>query len=104
MGTTRHRANVPRHGSSDGGQEEAAAVRLQCLCADEKEMSEQEIEQMTDIKWAETVLSGNGLSIDTRDAANAVLTALVEQGASEEIRKLADRLLHLVPPLRMVCG
>lgn len=59
---------------------------------------------MTDIKWAETVLSGNGLSIDTRDAANAVLTALVEQGASEEIRKLADRLLHLVPPLRMVCG
>ena len=57
---------------------------------------------MTDIKWAETVLSGNGLSIDTRDAANAVLTALVEQGASEEIRKLADRLLHPVPPLRMV--
>lgn len=65
-------------------------------------MTEQEIEQMGDIQWAETVLRGNGLSIDTTDAANALLTALVEQGASEDIRKFADRLLNPAPPLRMV--
>jgi hypothetical protein len=65
-------------------------------------MSEQEIEQLRDIQWAETVLRGDGLSIDCRDAARAMLSALVEHGASEDVRKQADRLLNPEPPLRMV--
>jgi len=65
-------------------------------------MTEQEIEQMFDIQWADAVLHGKGLSIDTPEAARALLLALVEQGVSEDIRKRADRLLNPSLPLRMV--
>jgi len=69
-------------------------------------MNEQEIEQMSDIKWAETVLRGDGLSIDSVAAVHSLLTVLVEHGATEDVKRFADRLLASPPSthtqLRMV--
>lgn len=65
-------------------------------------MTEKEIEQMEDIDWAATVLRGDGLSTDSREAALAVLTVLVEHGATEQVRRRADNLLYASRPKLMV--
>ena len=57
-------------------------------------VSQMEREQSIDMDWAVSVMSGRGLTTDSKESAIGMLENIRTYGCNEAIRKTADRIIN----------